>query len=120
MKTNNIKLFIRKIVREEVAMAIQEVITELKQPVTNIKEEPPQITEQKNYTKNPVLNNILNETANQTDWKNMGPEVYDSTKINEVMTNTSNFENQNTGINQFLNKDYSKILQASYKKDRKR
>ena len=50
----------------------------------------------------------------------MGPEVYDSTKINEVMTNTSNFENQNTGINQFLNKDYSKILQASYKKDRKR
>ena len=32
MKKSDLKLIIRKIVREEVAMAIQEVITELKQP----------------------------------------------------------------------------------------
>ena len=32
MKSDKLKLFIRKIVREEVAMAIHEVITELKQP----------------------------------------------------------------------------------------
>ena len=32
-KKKNIKTIIRQIVREEVAMAIQEVITELKQPI---------------------------------------------------------------------------------------
>ena len=42
MKSDKLKLFIRKIVREEVAMAINEVITELKQPVQNITQTQPQ------------------------------------------------------------------------------
>ena len=36
MKKSDLKLIIRKIVREEVAMAIQEVITELKQPTQQV------------------------------------------------------------------------------------
>ena len=38
MKSDKLKLFIRKIVREEVAMAIHEVITELKQPSLSSKQ----------------------------------------------------------------------------------
>ena len=68
-KSNKIKTVIRKIVREEVAMAIQEVITELKQPTSlssnqskkQVKNK--RVVENKQYTSNTVLNDILNETV---------------------------------------------------------
>ena len=41
MKKSDFKLIIRKIVREEVAMAIQEVITELKQPTQQVSKPKP-------------------------------------------------------------------------------
>ena len=77
------KKTIRQIVREEVAMAIQEVITELKQPALSSTEQP--IQEKKSYTNNSVLNNILNETAQDGEWKTMGGAKFDSSKINDVM-----------------------------------
>jgi len=58
---------IRQIVREEVAMAIHEVIGELKQPPLSSTGQP--IQEKKNFSKNSVLNDVLNETANGDDWK---------------------------------------------------
>ena len=59
-KSNKIKTVIRKIVREEVAMAIQEVITELKQPTSlssnqskkQVKNK--RVVENKQYTSNTV------------------------------------------------------------------
>ena len=64
------KKTIRQIVREEVAMAIHEVIDELKQPSLSSQEQP--IQEKKNFSQNSVLNDVLNETASDGEWKTLG------------------------------------------------
>ena len=69
MKTKTTRKTIRQIVREEVAMAIQEVITELKQPTQS---QPKKIVEKKSFTSNSVLNDVLNETAQDGEWKTLG------------------------------------------------
>ena len=82
-KKTNMKTVIRKIVREEVALAIQEVITELREP-----QQPVKPIEKKQYTNNSVLNDILNETAmsgGSDDWKTLGDSTYTSDRINEVV-----------------------------------
>ena len=98
MKKSDLKLIIRKIVREEVAMAIQEVITELKQPVQTKQISQPdtkkKIVEKKSYTNNSVLNDVLNETAMDDEWKTMGGGTYDSSNP----------------MSQFLNKDYRSVM----------
>ena len=124
MKSDKLKLFIRKIVREEVAMAIHEVITELKQPQPTslpstpaVKQEKKSIIEKKQYTKNSVLNDVLNETAQTTDWQTIGEGVYDSSRVQEVAQHSHNIQpEQQTGMNQFLTKDYRAVLQKSYEK----
>ena len=75
------KKTIRPIVREEVALAIQEVILELKQP---IQQEQP-IQEKKNFSSNSVLNDVLNETANG-DWKTLGGGEFTSDRMNELVS----------------------------------
>ena len=89
-KKTNIKQVIRKIVREEVAMAINEVITELKQPTQQVSQPKPKVVEgkrvYKKFTDNSVLNDVLNETAQSDEWKQMGDGTYDSSKMNEVLS----------------------------------
>ena len=76
MKKSKLRMILRKIVREEVAMAIKEVITELKKPTQQVSQ-PTQpkpknkIVEKKSYSKNSVLNDVLNETAVNSDWKSI-------------------------------------------------
>ena len=86
MKKSDFKLMIRKIVREEVAMAIQEVITELKQPTQQVSKPKPKkkMVEKKSFTSNSILNDVLNETAND-EWQTMGGEKYTSNKMNDVL-----------------------------------
>ena len=122
MKKSDLKLMLRKIVREEVAMAIQEVITELKQPkqqITQTKQKK-KIVEKKQYTDNSVLNDVLNETAISDEWKTMGGGTYDSGKMNEVLSSqysdTMNGQqsvavNPNDPMAKFLNKDYRQVMQ---------
>ena len=121
MKKSDLKLIIRKIVREEVAMAIQEVITELKQPVTTKQVSQPKtkkkIVEKKSYSSNSVLNDVLNETAMDEEWKTLGGGTYDSSKMNEVISsqysdvmNTPTAVNSNDPMSQFLNKDYRQVM----------
>ena len=64
-KKVNIKSVIRKIVREEVAMAINEVITELKKPVQQVSQPKPKkkIVEKKQFTNNSILNASFSESA---------------------------------------------------------
>ena len=91
-KKTNIRTLIRTIVREEVAMAINEVITELKQPIRQVSKPKPKkkVVEgrrlYKKYSKNSVLNDILNETAQDDDWKTMGDDTYTTNKMSEVMS----------------------------------
>lgn len=87
-KKTNMRTVIRQIVREEVAMAINEVITELRQPTQQVSQpkQKKQIIEKKTFSKNSVVNDILNETAQSDDWKTMGDGTYDSSRMNEVMS----------------------------------
>ena len=122
-KKKNIKTIIRQIVREEVAMAIQEVITELKKPALNSVPQQKQITEaigkEITYSKNSVLNEVLNETAQSEEWKTMGGGTFDSTKMNEVMSSQYGDLMNGGGSDtvqvdgqqpDFLKKDYSKLV----------
>ena len=131
MKKSDLKLIIRKIVREEVAMAIQEVITELKQPTQQVSQPKTKkkMVEQKSFTSNSVLNDVLNETAMDDEWKTLGGGTFDSSKVNEVLSsqyqNTMNGSTQtavspNDPMAQFLNKDYSAVLQKSIEKTKQK
>ena len=131
-----LKTVIRKMVREEVAMAINEVITEMKKPSLSsekVSQPKQKIVEKKSFAKNSVLNDILNETAQQEEWKTMGGGTYDSSKMNNVMSSQygdmmNNTPNQSTdlttemGVNpndpsmNFLKKDYRKVMKAIDKK----
>ena len=123
-KKPNIKTIIRQIVREEVAMAIKEVITELKQP-TQSKPQPKKIIEKKSFTNNSVLNDVLNETAQDGDWKTLGGGEFTSDRMNELvgrqygdMMNGTQQVPSSDPMSQFLNKDYSQVLEKSIEKSK--
>jgi len=124
-KKTNIKTIIRQIVREEVAMAIKEVITELKQPIES-QPQPKKIVEKKSFTSNSVLNDVLNETAQDGDWKTMGGGEFTSNRMNELVGRQyGDMMNQQPQVvpssdpmSQFLNKDYSEVLEKSIEKSK--
>ena len=145
MKKSDFKMVIRKIVREEVAMTIQEVITEMKEPLQQIntvhageirKTTPKKkkVVEKKNFSSNSVLNDVLNETAN-SEWETLGGGTQTSKNMNNVLQNQysdlmaggNNVPLPQTDINDRpvtnvsndlmnnLTKDYSKTLKAMEK-----
>ena len=112
-KKTNIRTLIRQIVREEVAMAIQEVITELKQPIQKNNK----ISKSKEFSKDPILNDVLNETAAADEWKTMGGGTYDSSNMNDIlgksygdMMNNSNDIIVDGQSADFLKKDYRGLM----------
>ena len=124
-KKPNIKTIIRQIVREEVAMAIKEVVTELKQPTQSQPKPQKKIIEKKSYTNNSVLNDVLNETAQGDDWKTLGGSEFTSDRMNELiggqygdMMNGTQQVPSSDPMSQFLNKDYSQVLEKSIEKSK--
>ena len=126
-KKPNIKTIIRQIVREEVAMAIKEVITELKQP-SESKPQPKKIVEKKSFTKNSVLNDVLNETAQDGDWKTLGGGEFTSDRMNELvgrqygdmMKQQPQVVPSSDPMSQFLNKDYREVLEKTEEKQKQK
>ena len=126
-KKTNIKTIIRQIVREEVAMAIKEVITELKQPIES-QPQPKKIVEKKSYTNNSILNDVLNETAQDGDWKTLGGGEFTSDRMNELvgrqygdmMKSTPQQVPSSDPMAQFLNKDYREVLEKTEEKQRQK
>ena len=123
------KKTIRQIVREEVAMAIQEVITELKKPTQSTKPmTPKKRTQNSSFTSNKVLNDVLNETAMDGDWKTLGGGEFTSDRMNELvgrqygdmMDNTPQQVSPNDPMAQFLNKDYSEVLSKAEQKQKQK
>ena len=127
MKKSDLKLIIRKIVREEVAMAIQEVITELKQPTQQVSQPKTKkkMVEKKSFTTNSVLNDVLNETAQDDGWKTLGGGEFTTDRMNELvggqygdMMNGTQQVPSSDPMSQFLNKDYSQVLEKSIEKSK--
>ena len=129
MKKSELKTMVRAIVREEVAMAINEVITELKQP-TQTQPVQSQPIQEKHFSKNKILNDVLNETANGEDWKTLGGGEFTSERMNELVGSSygdmmsNNTPNTNAisvdgQTPDFLNKDYRAVMKAVDKKQGK-
>ena len=126
-KKPNIKTIIRQIVREEVAMAIKEVITELKQPIES-QPQPKKIVEKKSFTNNSVLNDVLNETAQDGEWKTLGGGEFTSDRMNELVGRQyGDMMNQQPQVvpssdpmAQFLNKDYREVLEKTEEKQKQK
>ena len=123
-KKTNIKTIIRQIVREEVAMAIKEVITELNKP-TESQPQPKKIIEKKSFTSNSVLNDVLNETAQNDEWKTLGGGEFTTDRMNELVGGQyGDMMNKNSNIPvsvdgqtpDFLKKDYRAVMKAIDKK----
>ena len=123
------KKTIRQIVREEVAMAIHEVITELKKPTQSTKPmTPKKRTQNSSFTSNKVLNDVLNETAQDGDWKTLGGGEFTSDRMNELvgrqygdmMNSTPQQVPSSDPMSQFLNKDYREVLQKAEEKQKQK
>tara|TARA_B100000287_G_scaffold343796_1_gene330812 strand:+ start:1710 stop:2099 length:390 start_codon:yes stop_codon:yes gene_type:complete len=123
------KKTIRQIVREEVAMAIQEVITELKKPVKVEKPmTPKKRTQNSSFTSNKILNDVLNETAQDGDWKTLGGSEYTSDRMNELvgrnygdmMNDTPQQVPSSDPMSQFVNKDYREVLKRTEEKQQQK
>jgi hypothetical protein len=124
-KKPNIKTIIRQIVREEVAMAIKEVITELNKPTESQPKPQKKIVEKKSFTSNSVLNDVLNETAQDGGWKTLGGSEFTSDRMNELvgrqygdMMNGTQQVPSSDPMSQFLNKNYSEVLEKSIEKSK--
>ena len=64
MKSDKLKIYIRKMVREEVAMAIHEVITEMTKPSQPKPSQPKKpnkqrFVEKQTYSTNSILNDVI-------------------------------------------------------------
>ena len=126
-KKTNIRTVIRRIVREEVAMAIQEVITELKQP-SQPQQKLEKIVEKKSFTKDSILNDVLNETAQRDEWKTMGGGKFDSSRMNEIIGSNygdmMNSQSPTISVDgqtpDFLKKDYSAVVKKGLEIDKQK
>ena len=126
---SKIKTVIRKIVREEVAMAIQEVITELKNPQQPTKPlTPKKRTQNSSFTSNKILNDVLNETAQDGDWKTLGGGEFTTDRMNELvggqygdmMNETPQQVPSSDPMAQFVNKDYREVLKKTDEKQKQK
>ena len=126
-KKTNIRTVIRRIVREEVALAIQEVITELKQP-SQRQQKSEKIVEKKSFTKDSILNYVLNETAQRDEWKTMGGGKFDSSRMNEIIGSNygdmMNSQSPTISVDgqtpDFLKKDYSAVVKKGLEIDKQK
>ena len=136
MKISKLKMAIRQVVREEIQLGLKDVIGELNQPKQKVSRPKIKTTEKQDFSKNSVLNDVLNETAASDEWKTMGGEKYTSDKMGDVMSSkygkmmNDDSDNPNgnlaaeMGVNpndapDFLTKDYRKVMKAVDKKQGK-
>ena len=124
MKLSLFKKVIREVVREEIEYSIAGLRKELKEalvskinsemlnetpsvtPSAEVSKKP--VTESKQrvpLTKDSILNNLLKETADSGEWKNINKEA----ETTSVMDNTKNLPDH---LAEALNKDYSGVMKA--------
>ena len=136
MKVNIFKKLIRDIIREELDYKFSRLEKKLDEVVvssniSNINEvrtQAPQTTDFKKLmnggnqvqsnvsapkTSSGVLNDLLQETANSGEWKNINKEA-------EVQSVTENTEGLPDHLADALNKDYSQVLQKVEEKSRQK
>ena len=136
MKMSQLKMVIREVVREEIRLGLKEVVGDLKQQTNEVVSKP-QPPKKQNFSNNPVLNEVLNETQ-ADEWETMGGSKFTSERMNELMGGSySDMMNGNQPVNadaevaamgknpeaipdkvkdNIFNKDYSSLMKAIDKK----
>ncbi len=123
MKLSIFKKVIREVVREEIEYGIKGLRKELKEVLVSsisdkmLEESTPKtiskpvekksrpIEERVPMTKNSILNDILQETADAGDWKDINKE-------SEVKSVTEDTDGLPDHLAEALNKDYSQVMKA--------
>jgi len=130
MKLSLFKKVIREVVREEIEYSLAGLRKELKEVLVSkindeiLKETPSvtttakpiqkTVTESKKrvpMTKDSILNDLLKETADSGEWKNINKDA-------EVQSVTDNTENLPDHLADALNKDYSGVMKAVEQKSK--
>ena len=129
MKTSQLKMIIREVVREEIRFGLQEIIGDLKQPKQEVTQPiKRKVVEKKDYSKNPIINEVLNETAQSEDWETMGNKKYTSNNMSYILNSSyGDMMNKNPNVPvtidgqtaDFLQKDYRSLMKAIDKKTNK-
>jgi len=95
MKKTELRMMIREVVREEVKMELRRILVTKKkktlssnQPVAKKPVRRPAAETKISYSTNPILNDVLTETAQSTDWQTMGDEPYTTDNTNSVLQNS--------------------------------
>ena len=135
MKKTELKMIIREIVREEVRIELRTFLKEyktktIKKPVKSVRKTKPIATQQ--YSNNPTLNSILNETAQDTDWDTLGGDAFTTQNMSGILNKqygngqgTDGQMVESMGVNpetvpdhvtNALTKDYSQLMKAIDKK----
>ena len=127
MKLSIFKKVIREVVREEIEYSIKGLRKELKEVLVssinnNMLEEKTSVTAEKPVkkqsrpiekrvpmTKDSILNDLLQETANDGEWKNINKEA----ETQSVTDDTAGLPDH---LANALNKDYSQVMKAVDKK----
>ena len=127
MKLSIFKKVIREVVREEIEYSIKGLRKELKEVLVssinnNMLEEKTSVTAEKPVkkqsrpiekrvpmTKDSILNDLLQETANDAEWKNINKEA-------ETQSATDDTAGLPDHLANALNKDYSQVMKAVDKK----
>ena len=126
MKISQLKMVIREVVREEIRMGFKELLGEVKKRPVQKQVKKPQPPKKKQYSKNPVLNEVLNET-DASDWETMGGAKYTSDRMGELVGDSykdlmGDNQPQNGGVvvdgqqPDFLKKNYRELMAAVDKK----
>ena len=123
MKLSIFKKVIREVVREEIEYSIKGLRKELKEVLVSsinknmLEESTPKtiskpvekksrpIEERAPMTKNSILNDILQETADAGDWKDINKE----SEVKSVTEDTAGLPDH---LAEALNKDYSQVMKA--------
>ena len=138
MKSNKLVSLIKEVVKQEVKKQITDILIN----ETNIPKAKPVIKKKKvkeqQFTSDPTLNKILNETAQQEEYPTLGGGTFDSSRMTEMLGYGSGLGNkevkrevaaastlQSAGMNpdsapehltNALTRDYSGLMKAIDKK----
>ena len=133
MKMSQLKMVIREVVREEIRLGLKEILGGVKkQPVQK-----PKPKQKQHYTKNAVLNEVLNNTEAEQDWETMGGTTYTSERMSDIVGSTEQPQQPNIdgrvremGANpqnvpqevkdNIFNKDYSGLMKAIDEKQKQK
>jgi hypothetical protein len=137
MKANQFIKLLRRVIREEVQMAVRTElrilsessikqparIFESKPPVVKNKTVQPKVRTPKQYASNPLLNEILNETTMYNnpigefeEWPTMGmnPAIHKSSQAPQILTD---FEGRQVDVNTFSQTDAGAAVVDAITKD---